>query len=509
MLALRLPLPTPAWVRALFAPVLVFVACCVDRNYQTDFWHHLARGRAIAESGTLVNHDLFTYTVPGQPFQDTNWGAQLLYHVLYEAGGLPLVQVVNGLLLALTLALLGALCRRRSGSRILACGLAAFVFLGLWQLLLIRPQTFSLLLFVLLYTVLERAEERPMWLVLAPPILALWVNLHGGFPVGLVLVACYGLAALGEAWWADRRGFWRDAKAQRLALCLLVCAGATFLNPYGPWVYQYVGQTSSIATARRIDEWVPPGLNLLVSKVWMLSVLGLIVLFALPGRRPRLRELLLVLVFLPAACGSVRMVAWWLLVAAPIAASLLAANVPARLLDESDDRPTVGNALTIGILAAAAVLSLPWLETYHPALRLLNRSERTEADLERVAAAVRTAQPTGRLFSRFEWGEYLGYRLAPSYTIFMDGRIEIYPDRVWDEYTAITRGRADWERVLDHYEVDCLLLDTQGGYHADLLPLVEASPSWLRAASSGRVTAFVRRPAAGDVAQARPAARSR
>jgi hypothetical protein len=151
------------------------------------------------------------------------------------------------------------------------------------------------------------------------------------------------------------------------------------------------------------------------------------------------------------------------------------------------------------------VLSLPWLEMYHPALRLPNRAERTEADLERVAAAVRAAQPTGRLFSRFEWGEYLGYRLAPSYTIFMDGRIEIYPDRVWDEYTAITRGRADWERVLDRYGVDCLLLDTEGGYHADLLPLVEASPSWQRAASSGRVTAFVRRAAAGDVAQAKPA----
>ena len=76
----------------------------------------------------------------------------------------------------------------------------------------------------------------------------------------------------------------------------------------------------------------------------------------------------------------------------------------------------------------------------------------------------------------------------------MDGRIEIYSDRVWDEYTALTRGRADWQDMLDNYGVDCLLLDTAGGYHADLLPLVERSPAWERAFNVDRVVVFLRRP---------------
>src|SRR5262249_42892518 len=68
----RFPVLSGNWARALLAPALVFIATSVDRSYQTDFWHHLARGRAIAETGTLVNEDLFTYTVAHQPFQDTN-----------------------------------------------------------------------------------------------------------------------------------------------------------------------------------------------------------------------------------------------------------------------------------------------------------------------------------------------------------------------------------------------------------------------------------------------------
>ena len=80
-------------MRVLIAPALMFMATAIDRHYQTDFWHHLARGQAIAEQGSLVNVDRFTYTVAGQPFQDNNWLTQLLYYHLHNWGGLSLVQV--------------------------------------------------------------------------------------------------------------------------------------------------------------------------------------------------------------------------------------------------------------------------------------------------------------------------------------------------------------------------------------------------------------------------------
>ena len=195
----RLLLPNDVWVRALLPSVLVFLAACMDRNYQTDFWHHLARGRVMVEQGALVNHDLFTFTVPGKEFQDANWLTQLLYYVLFRAGGFPLVQMVNGLILALTMALLAWLCWYRSRSWILAAGMGAITVIGLWQLLLIRPQTFSFFLFVLLYIVLELAQQHRGLLIVAPLLLALWVNMHGAFPIGLVLIGCYFLAALWEA----------------------------------------------------------------------------------------------------------------------------------------------------------------------------------------------------------------------------------------------------------------------------------------------------------------------
>src|SRR5262245_39254952 len=154
-------LPTDAWLRWLIAPVLVFIAQATSTTYLADFWHHLARGRAIVESGQLLNHDVFTFTASGREFQDCNWLTQVGYYLLFQWGGLALVQVVNATLLAVTLALVVGHCRRTSGSLAVGAGVGIGVFLSLWEILTIRPQSISLFLFALLYDLLQRSGRRP------------------------------------------------------------------------------------------------------------------------------------------------------------------------------------------------------------------------------------------------------------------------------------------------------------------------------------------------------------
>jgi hypothetical protein len=476
----------------LLAPALVFIATAGDRNFQTDFWHHLARGREMAERGELVNRDLFTYTVPGTVFQDTNWLPQLLYHWLFAHGGLDLVHLVNSAVLAAMMGVLVWLCWRECRSLLLAGAVGTFAFFGLWQLLIIRPQTFSLLMFVGLYAILERGERRRRWLLLPPVVMVLWVNTHGGFPVGLALIGCYVLAAIIESAWQRRWACWCDSRIWLLSGCLFASALATFLNPYTWHVYEYVGLTSAAATARHIDEWLPSSLNLLIGKVLVASVLLLVILFALPGRRPRVREVCLIVCFLPFAVGSARMIAWWLLVAAPILARLLAANLPARMLvDDREEHASPISVLLFVALLLAVAFSVPGWQRFNPLVGTLRSAHRPEEDLAQVCDHL-GEHGGGRIFSRFEWSEYLGWSLAPRFTVFMDGRIEIFPDTIWREYSALTRGRADWQELLDHYHVDFLLLDTNG-YHADLLPLVERSPTWEPIYQAGDSVLFARR----------------
>jgi len=484
-------------VRRALVPVLVFVALVTDQNYLADFWHHLARGRAIVDEGRVVNEDRFTFTVPGRQFQDVNWLSQVGYHALFEMGGLDLVRAVNALTLAAALALLTWLCQRHSGSLGMATTVGVLTFFGLWNVLTIRPQTYSLLLFVALYAVLDAAERRPRWLWLAPPILALWANLHGAFPAGVMLIGCFGAAAAWDAW-RRGNGVFCDRQTRLLGLSLAASLVATLANPYGWGIYFYVGLTSNTAAARQIDEWVLPSLADWIGVAFFVSLGLLAILSVLAwrrcGRKPSARELCLLGCFLPLACGSVRMVAWWLLIIAPVLAELLVAVFPRRAEDADDERaPSTGAAVVFGVMVLAVIFCLPGLRTYNPLLRVSRDGPRVEDDLEAVHRHLQVHAGAGRIFSRFEWGEYLGWSGAPHFKVFMDGRIEIYPDEVWERYAAVTRGLAGWDRILDDYRVDFLLLDST--YHArtGLLRQVEQSSVWREAFRVRDAILYVRR----------------
>lgn len=488
--------PTDAWVRYALVPVLAFIALATDRHYLADFWHHLARGQAIAAEGRLLDEDRFTFTVAGRPFQDVNWLSQLGYHALFDLGGLELVRCVNALTVAVTLALLTWLCRVRCGNLGVATAVGVLTFFGLWNVLTIRPQTYSLLLFVVLYAVMEGSRRRRWLLVAGPVVLALWANLHGAFPAGLMLIGCFLLAA---AWEARRigRGLLRDPHFRALTLCLAFSALATLVNPYGWGIYRYVGLTSNTAAARRIDEWAPPALDEWIGVAFFASLLllaGLAVTnWRRRGRAPVARDVVLVVCFLPLACGSVRLVAWWLLAIAPLLAALLAALVARRQAVGDEAQPSTGAAVVFGVMVLAVVFCLPGLRDHNPLLRVARSGPLVEDDLEAVRTHLAGRSPSGRIFTRLEWGEYLGWAGAPRFTVFMDGRIEIYPDDVWDRYTAVTCGRDGWDVILDAYAVDYLVLDA--GYHdrTGLLERVARSPAWRPAFRSRDAILYIRR----------------
>ncbi len=497
---LRAFLPTDAWVRWLLVPAAAFIALAGNTSYLADYWHHLARGRAIVEQGRLLDEDIFTCTVAGTHFQDVNWLSQVIYFQLHEVGGLALVRVVNAGLVALTLFWLLAICRRVSGSLPIGLGVGIAVFLGIWDVLTIRPQTFSLLLFIAIYDILDRSERSP-WLLVIPPLLTgLWANLHGAFPAGIMLVGC---------WWAAAGWRWlRSRPTESFPWAYTACLGATCLatlvNPYGWEIYRYVGQTSTLAAARGIDEWLPPGFDQVIGWAFFLSVavLGTLIWLTRKSRRSiTARDLFLICCFLPLACGSVRMVAWWLLVIAPIIAARIAVLWPKAAV-ANEFVPNRGAAWSVAGLVLAMIFSMPGLQHLNPLIRLRG-SDVTTANVDQAQALLARDLGEARVFSRFEWGEYLSWAAHPRLKVFMDGRIEIYPDDVWQAYAEVTCGKAGWTQVLDDYRIDALLLDA--GYHrrTGLLEQVERSPGWQRQYEIGNAVVYVRNAALAQSARPR------
>src|SRR5215211_4514207 len=155
-----------------------------------DFWWHLATGRIIATTGAIPIADSFSYTRAGQPFYDQSWLAQLFMYRLYQIGGVPLLIVVQALVIALAYGLLLRLCMRRTGHVRLSVGLPLLTTLPLsasnW---FVRPQSYVppiFAAFLMILTEYRLAISRRLWLL--PLLMALWVNIHGTFVLGLALI---------------------------------------------------------------------------------------------------------------------------------------------------------------------------------------------------------------------------------------------------------------------------------------------------------------------------------
>jgi hypothetical protein len=83
---------------------------------------------------------------------------------------------------------------------------------------------------------------------------------------------------------------------------------------------------------------------------------------------------------------------------------------------------------------------------------------------------------SGRLFHRMEHGGYLLWSFYPERRTFIDSRIELISEDLWQDYVQISTGAPDTGALLDHYGVQVLLLDAD--YQAGLLTWVQNSGDW-------------------------------
>jgi hypothetical protein len=470
----------PLALRPLLTPILPF-----------DFWWHLATGRAIVARGDIPIADSFSYTRFGQPFFNQGWLAELLMYGLHQAGGIPLILIVQSLVITLAYGMLLRLCVLRTRRLRFSVVLLLLTTLPLsFNNWVVRPQSYTFPIFVGFLTILTEyrlGRGNRLWLL--PLLMALWVNMHGAFVLGLALI---GITFVGELLKRrttndERRTTDADAdlrpssivyRPSSFVLRPLVVWGAltalaTLINPRGLGVLSYVRNlVGSNAVTTLVEEWAPPTIRDTGGLIFFLFLIGAVAVLIYARRRPDLTDLLLFGAFLWLALGATRNIVWFGFVATPLiivqAATLLPAPKPRR----SPGSPAL-NAALIGVLSLLLLIGLPWVK---PSLlppsvgALLSEDTPVEAVNFMRQEAVRPHH----LFHTEGFGSYLMWA-APEQPVFIDTRIELYPYQQWVDY--INLGQANnVDALLRKYAIDGLLLNKQR--QAALVAAVRGDPAW-------------------------------
>jgi len=349
-----------------------------------------------------------------------------------------------------------------------------------------RSQAFALPLFVAYMVVLEDwrrhrtssavSSGRRLWLL--PLLMVAWVNLHGSFVLGGVLIL---LVLAGESVGVMLRTRRNGDRAPDLASLkpLLMWGAATaaavLLNPSGPGVLRYVlGLLGNPAVQAIVEEWQAPAAGTIVGNLFFVyaAVVAAAALFG--RRRPDAVDVLVLLAFFWLALGGERHVIWFALVSLPFLAKQVASFGRTAQGEGARQGRRALNLAFLGATGLAVVLSLPPVKQHLSLPPELRGLVSADTPVETVAFMRDDERRPERLFHTETTGSYLMWAV-PEQQVFVDARVQLYPLHQIEDHMRLSAGMAA-DSLLDVYGIDGLLLDDER--QAGLLEWARGRPEW-------------------------------
>ena len=458
-----------------FAGILLFgLLAMTSRNaIDPDLWWHLRTGEWIVQTGKIPHVDPFSFTRTGAAWVSHEWLSEVAFFLLWKHGGATALIVFSAVITTTGFMLLYLRCPGKPAAAALAVAVGALASAPAWGA---RPQMFTFALASLLLWLVERGEHHPFTLLWIPPVFLVWLNLHAGFALGPALLLMIVLGILGEiaagqnAWQNVRRYFFH------VVLAFIVCMAVVPLNPSGAELYRYpLDVLRSPGMRAFIVEWHPPDFHEWRYAPVLLLWLAILVALAGARTRPKSRVIAPLLLTFAGAMDAVRHIPIFVLVAAPI----LAAAIPLSSHIESAEAERRLRQYRIAFRAAVVILMavfaiLRWST-------LAGKQTRIEAELVPLKAVdyLQTRASKGwntesrnvvgqapqestaiqtRLFVYYDWGGYVIWKLYPQYSVFVDGRADLYGDELLHQFQDMIQLRPAWKDLLDSWKVEAVLV---------------------------------------------------
>ena len=458
-----------------------------------DSGWHIRTGEVILETHAVPQKDLYSFSKPGADWYAWEWMTDVLWAQLHKAFGLRGVVWFAGILIAAFVALLlrfalwmGANLFLTIVTVLVASGAASIHFLA-------RPHAFTLALLPLAALLIEADRRRPSRRVfILIPIVALWANLHGGFPAVLLVLGAVAAGSAIEVLIGAEGACWE--RAIRFGILTVACAVASLANPYGYRLHQHMLEYLKSDWIRNVvEEFHSPsfrGENMLQFEILLFA--GLLAATSLLMRK-RVTEALWILGFAHMSLASVRHVTIYAAVVAPyLAVELTQWWNQALQGASSKSLAGIWNQMAADLapsfrrttfwlpLAMAGALFLPasiahWPTDYPVQMFPVELIHKREQLLVQ-----------SRLLTTDQWADYLIYLNHRRQKVFVDGRSDFYGPEIGNQYLQMLQGQHQWKSLIEKYGFDHVLAPLDW----PLVGLLKADPDWRLLDDTGKALLF-------------------
>ena len=220
--------------------------------------------------------------------------------------------------------------------------------------LLPRPLLFGWLFLVIEVGILWSLQRGRDWTIALPALFLLWINVHGSWFIGFVLMAIFVACGWVEGEWGNLCAVrWAPGQKRKLLIVVAASFAALFINPYG---WRLVTYPLDVAfrqkqTVENIAEWGSLDFHSPRGKLLVIVLVAMAVLQLVRRRRWVLQDVAFAVIAMYGAVTYVR----FLLLPAILLTPLLAIDF--RSAAEGEERPLRDHRLMSG-LAIVALLGM-------------------------------------------------------------------------------------------------------------------------------------------------------
>jgi hypothetical protein len=451
--------------------VLFVYFLCIGRPLlaDPDVWWHLHNAQFLIQNHAFIHQDTYTFTVGGKTWINPEWLSELPYYFAWRWFGYRGLEVVA--IAMIEAIILGVCLLSWQRIRSVKPALLACVFFLPMISVSFGPRTlmFGWLCLITELALLWEFRQGRDWLWSMPLLFLLWVNAHGSWPIGILLLAIYVASGFlrGSSdvprWGSIYTDRWSPEQRSKLLRIFALSLVVLFINPYGWRLVAYpfhitIGHKLTMAT---VEEWQTLDFHALRGKLAYLIIAGLLTVNMARKRPWPLYELLFTLIAILAAFTYTR----FLVLAGIIICPLLAREFTFfQDPDLQNDKPLLNFAI-FAIVAGVLVTQIPSQTELH--------NQIVAAYPEEATTYLRTAKIDGPILNDFGWGGYLEWN-APSIPFFIDPRADVFDQwGVLQEYIDAASIKQPFE-VMDKYRIRYVLFPKK----SPIIYLLTHTPGW-------------------------------
>lgn len=424
--------------------ILLLQRLITSQAADPDLFARVAMGRLTVSQGRVPLTDPFSFTEKLPQWIDHEWLSGVVFYLTANTfGDLGLI------LLKLLLATLTALCvihvattyDSHSPRRIVWISLCLLHAAPAWTST-VRCQAFSYLFVPLLYWAMVdyRTRAKSFLLCLSPLVSIAWVNMHGGYALGLIIMALFAAITAYE-----RRSFLLPVFVLA-AWCL-----APVVTPYGFATFSSYLLSALTLHRETITEWRPLHTDTLSLMATLVICTPMLWGALLKKRDHNLLGIAMLAFSGYCAARHIRFLPFFMITCAAFGGPYIEACI--SYLQERWTTRAVrsARALALATMCAlcAATISI---------VIALGSSSTYRLDYSffpvRAIESLRTAQAKGRLLINFNFGSFALWRLYPNVLVSVDGRYEeTYPEQTLkDNSLALRPDLPEGKSTLDRLQ---------------------------------------------------------